>query len=133
MSHESVTNEHDVVLPPSNCGQKIGEIAIAGDEDDGGWRRIVFDERHDIHWIRYEITDRFPMRWEQRQLKYSPIIIKSTVFFPLCGQSRVRGEHGSWMDGIGWTDQLETSHKTEVQIGGMIAWQRICPGAGGTP
>ena len=38
MSHESVTNEYDVVLPPSNCGQKIGEITITGDEDDGGWR-----------------------------------------------------------------------------------------------
>ena len=63
----------------------------------------------------------------------SPIIIESTVFFPSCGQSRVRGEPGSEMDRVGWTDQLETSHKTEVQIGGMIAWQRICPGVGGTP
>ena len=31
-------DEHDVVLSPSNCGQEIRKIAIAGDEDDCGWR-----------------------------------------------------------------------------------------------
>ena len=49
VSHEGVANEHNVVFSPPDCGQKIGEIAIAGDEDDCGWRRIVLDERHDIH------------------------------------------------------------------------------------
>ena len=32
MSHEGVANEYNVVLSPSNRGQKIGEIAIAGGE-----------------------------------------------------------------------------------------------------
>ena len=31
----------------------------------------------------------------------SPIIIKSTEFFPLCGQSRVRGERGGETGGVG--------------------------------
>jgi len=49
VGHERVADEHDVVLSPSDCRQKIGEIAIAGDEDDCGWRWVVLDERHDIH------------------------------------------------------------------------------------
>jgi len=52
VSHERVADEHDVVLSPSDCGQKIGEITVAGDEDDGGWGRVVLDERHDIHWAK---------------------------------------------------------------------------------
>lgn len=52
VGHERVTNEHDLVLSPSECGQKIGKIAIARDEDNCGWRLIVLDESHDIHWSR---------------------------------------------------------------------------------
>ena len=37
------------------------------------------------------------------------------------------------MGGVGWTDQLATSHRTEVQIGGRIVLERICLGAGGMP
>jgi len=54
VSHEGIADEHDVVLSPSDCRQKIGEIAIAGDEDYCGWRWIVLDECHDIHCARYE-------------------------------------------------------------------------------
>jgi hypothetical protein len=49
MSRERVANEYDVVLSPSDCGQKIGKITIARDKDDRGWGWIVLDERHDIH------------------------------------------------------------------------------------
>ena len=49
MSHERVTDEYDVVLSPPDCGQKVGKITIAGDEDDCGWGWIVLNERHDIH------------------------------------------------------------------------------------
>jgi len=49
VSHERVADEHDIVLSPSDCGQKVGEIAVAGDEDDGGWRWSVLDECHDIN------------------------------------------------------------------------------------
>ena len=38
MSHERVADEYDIILSPPDCGQKIGKIAIAGDEDDCGWR-----------------------------------------------------------------------------------------------
>ena len=49
MSHEGVTDEDDIVLSPPDCGQKVGEITIAGDEGDCGWGRVVLDEGHDIH------------------------------------------------------------------------------------
>ena len=49
MSHRGVADEHDIVFSPSDCGQKVGKIAVTGDEDDGSWRWIVLDERHDIH------------------------------------------------------------------------------------
>ena len=49
VSHERVTDEHDIVLSPSDRGQKIGEITIARDEDYCGWGWIIIDKRHDIH------------------------------------------------------------------------------------
>ena len=49
MSHKGVADEHNIVFSPSDCGQKIGEITVARDEDDGGWRWSVLDKRHDIH------------------------------------------------------------------------------------
>ena len=36
--HERVTDEHDFILSPSERRQKVGEITIARDEDDCGWR-----------------------------------------------------------------------------------------------
>jgi len=47
--HGRVADEYDVVLSPSDRGQQIGEITIAGDKDDCGWGWIVVDKRHNIH------------------------------------------------------------------------------------
>jgi hypothetical protein len=54
VSRGRVGNEHDVVLSPSDRGQKVGKIAIAGDEDDCCWSWVVLNKRHDIHCVRYQ-------------------------------------------------------------------------------
>ena len=54
MGHEGVADKYDVVLSPSDRGQKVGEIAVARDENDSGRRWSVLDERHDINCARYE-------------------------------------------------------------------------------
>jgi hypothetical protein len=89
VSHEGVADEYNVVLSPSDCGQKISEIAITGDENDRCWSWVILDERHDIHCARVRAPARFPTR-----LNDAPIIIKSAEFFPLCGQSGMGGQCG---------------------------------------
>lgn len=83
MGHERVANEHDLILSPSDCGQKIGKIAIARNQDYCGWRCGILDESHDIHWKRYQHCS-----VASSMVDNLPIIIKSTEFFPLLwGQS----------------------------------------------
>lgn len=42
-------------------------------------------------------------------------------------------EGGDEMGGVNWTDQLGTSHRTEVRSGGRFALERIYLGTGGMP
>jgi len=62
----------------------------------------------------------------------SPIIIKSTEFFPLCGQSGAGGKRGKVGESQR-TDRSETIRRIEVRIGGWIALETICLVAEGMP
>jgi hypothetical protein len=72
VGHGRVGNEHDVVLSPSDCGQKVGEIAVAGDEDYCGRCRVVLDERHDIHCAGYQSCSAICCMVETRLSSSSP-------------------------------------------------------------
>ena len=61
-----------------------------------------------------------------------PVIIKSTEFFPLCGQSGVKNERNGTGD-VRLTDLSGTIRRTEVRIGRLIVSERICLGAGDMP
>ena len=71
---------------------------------------------------------RFPARYEQPTYHHQVYRVLSIVRAVWGG-----GERGDEIDRIGWTDRLGIGHRTEVRIGGRIAWERTCLGAGGMP